>query len=237
MRLSILLSLFATSTVVFGSPFVQLSERAAGPFTPSETELLIRNDGDVNMLYGRQVTAAEIYARDSALAALSGTDLTTRDFLGEDELQDLVLRHLEYDMEERDIDLEPRAAAAVARLVVQGVIEVVKAIKGQIEHDKGRRGAHTSEFIAKSMAKFPQWNWVICHTKHSYKFDGTKGNDWFHRHEEFPVAFGKTIGYEIYWFKSGTFTRSGDGGYLNWAYGGNIKNKSGDGKVVTFGKR
>ncbi|KAJ3524035.1 hypothetical protein NMY22_g11178 [Coprinellus aureogranulatus] len=80
----------------------------------------------------------------------------------------------------------------------------------------------------------PAWNWVICHTKHNTKFDGKQGKDWFHRHEEFPVSFHKTIGYEIYWFKKGTFTRRGDGGYLNWAYGGRIKNKSKDGKVITF---
>lgn len=74
----------------------------------------------------------------------------------------------------------------------------------------------------------------MCHTKHTTKFDGQKGKDWGHRHEEFKVSFGKTIGYvrvscliripnlivppdsyEIYYFKSGTFTRQGDGGYLN----------------------
>ncbi|KAJ2922110.1 hypothetical protein H1R20_g14992, partial [Candolleomyces eurysporus] len=237
MRFSILLSLFAGSAVVFGSPSIQLAERATGPFTPSETELLVRNDGDVNMFYGRQVTADEIYARDLALAAATGTDITARDFLGEDEIQELVLRHFESSMEERDIELEPRAVAAVARAVVQGVIRVVQLIKGKIEKDKSRRGNYTHDFIGKSMAQFPKWNWVICHTKHSTKFDGKSGTDYFHRHEEFPVSFGKTIGYEIYWFKSGTFTRQGDGGYLNWSYGGNIKKKSKDGKVITFGKR
>ena len=65
------------------------------------------------------------------------------------------------------------------------------------------------------MNQYPQWNWVMCHTAHLYKFDGERGKDWFHKHEEFPVSFGKTIGYEIYWFKSGQFFRKGDGGYLN----------------------
>lgn len=136
MRFSLLLSLFAGSAVVFGFPSVQLSERAT-EFSPSQTELLVRNDGDVNMFYGRQVTAAEIYARDSALAVATGSDLGARDFIDEDDIQDLVLRHLEYDIEERDIDLEPRAVAAVARAVVQGVIKVVQLIKGKIEADKG----------------------------------------------------------------------------------------------------
>jgi hypothetical protein len=135
MRFSILLSLFAGSVVVFGSPSVQLSERATGPFTPSETELLIRNDGEVN-IYGRQVTAEEIYARDSALAVATGTDLTAREFLDDDEIQELVLRHLDYELEERDTELEPRAVAAVARAVVQGVIKIVQLIKGKIEKDK-----------------------------------------------------------------------------------------------------
>lgn len=61
------------------------------------------------------------------------------------------------------------------------------------------------------MAKYPGWNWVICHTKHKTDFKG----EHHHRHEEFKVSFGKTIGYEIYWFKAGTFERQGDGGYLN----------------------
>ncbi|KAJ2918935.1 hypothetical protein MD484_g1495, partial [Candolleomyces efflorescens] len=225
MRFSILLSLFAGAATVL-----------ANPFTPAETELLIRNDGEVN-IYGRQVTASEIYARDSALAVATGTDLTAREFLDDDEIHELVLRHLDFEMEERDIDLEPRAVAAIARAAVQGVIKIVQLIKGKIEKDKSRRGNYTHEFIGKSMAQFPKWNWVICHTKHTKKFDGKQGKDWFHRHEEFKVSFGKTIGYEIYWFKSGTFTRKGDGGYLNWAYGGNIKKKSKDGKVITFGKR
>jgi hypothetical protein len=61
------------------------------------------------------------------------------------------------------------------------------------------------------MAKYRGWNWVICHTKHKTDFKGEN----HHRHEEFKVSFGKTIGYEIYWFKAGTFERQGDGGYLN----------------------
>lgn len=50
------------------------------------------------------------------------------------------------------------------------------------------------------MNQFPQWNWVMCHTEHTYKFDGERGKDWFHKHEEFPVSFGKTIGYVVSFF-------------------------------------
>ncbi|KAF8219607.1 hypothetical protein L208DRAFT_1373404 [Tricholoma matsutake] len=84
-------------------------------------------------------------------------------------------------------------------------------------------------------AKDPSRNYIVCHTKHSYKFDGIRGRDWDHRHEELPVGiFGKTTGFEIYWFHSGTFRREGDGGYLNWSYMGNVVKKSSDGKELTF---
>ncbi len=63
--------------------------------------------------------------------------------------------------------------------------------------------------------KYPDFNFVICHTKHSYTWDGNRGQDWDHWHEEFDIKIGGTIGYEVYWARSGTFKREGDGGYLN----------------------
>ena len=85
------------------------------------------------------------------------------------------------------------------------------------------------------MKNKPGFNWIICGSKHHYKWNGVRGKDWNHEHKEFSVSFGKTVGYalvlrsncftrpkycyhsryEIYWAKGGEFWREGDGGYLN----------------------
>ncbi|KAF9465411.1 hypothetical protein BDZ94DRAFT_1234573 [Collybia nuda] len=119
--------------------------------------------------------------------------------------------------------------------VVEIIMNVVGSIKAGIAQDKKNRGNFTQKLVGDMRAKSPQFNWVICHTKHKTAFDGTRGKDWGHSHQEFDVKIGGTVGYEIYYFKSGKFTRQGDGGFLNWAYIGNVKSKSSDGKEITFG--
>lgn len=120
-------------------------------------------------------------------------------------------------------------------------------------------------------ARFPQFNWIVVHVKHTTKFDGTKGVDWGHKHHELDIQIGGTIGYgltvecgwlsannspvaryEIYNFKSGEFTRHGDGGFINvsslplsrsrgiltlqfqWAFQGNLRSRSSDGRHLVF---
>lgn len=224
------------STIILSALAGSATLVAALPRTFSEQELYVRSEGDVSVFEGREITSEEIIARDAAYAAAMGGDsLEVRDIMPEDELHDLAMRQLEDELDGRDItELEPRAVAQVARVVAKGIEAIVKVIKGRIEHDKAERGKFTSHFIGESMKKYPQWNWVICHTRHTTKFEGQKGKDWGHRHQEFPVSFGKTIGYEIYWFKKGTFERHGDGGYLNWAFGGRVKSRTNNGATVTF---
>ena len=87
------------------------------------------------------------------------------------------------------------------------------------------------------IAKYPEWNWVICHSPYSVGFDGVEGTDWGYTHHELGISFGRTIGsvlltlssiflfsfsshsllnrYDLYWAKSGTFYRYGDGGFIN----------------------
>jgi hypothetical protein len=237
MRFStIFLSLLAgTTSLVSALP-------ASEPFT--EAQLVFRADGDVSTLTARSPEDAisELVERDAAFALASGSEsLNARD-LSTPDIKELVLRSFGLDeglvIEERDgleYDevLEARYAKAVAQVVkvaVKGIQKIIEVIKGKIEKDKTRRSQFTSDFIKDAMAKYRGWNWVICHTKHKTNFKG----EHHHRHEEFKVSFGKTIGYEIYWFKAGTFERQGDGGYLNWSYGGNIASKSKDGKTITF---
>jgi hypothetical protein len=80
-------------------------------------------------------------------------------------------------------------------------------------------------------------NWVICHSSYSIAFDGVDGTDYGYTHHELKMSFGRTIGsvlleylqyfcfpfshtnllnrFDLYWAKSGTFNRNGDGGFIN----------------------
>ncbi|KAJ2918889.1 hypothetical protein MD484_g1485, partial [Candolleomyces efflorescens] len=123
-----------------------------------------------------------------------------------------------------DLDIVARQRGA-AGLVIEGVVSLIEYVLGRIADDKGARSDYTKDFIENALQKFPGYNWVICHVAHQTQFDGVQNEDWGHDHTEFPIFLG-TIGYEIYWFKSGTFVRQGDGGYLNWAYGGNVLSRT-----------
>jgi hypothetical protein len=144
-----------------------------------------------------------------------------------------------YEISERDYaaaTVEPRAIGMVVTVVkdvVEGVMSIVNLIKGKIEQDKSMRGQWTGTMIGQFRQKYPQFNFVICHTEH--KFSPKPGTVSGHQHQELNVSFGKTIGYEIYWFKEGTFQRIGDGGWLNWSYAGNVKRTSDGGKFLEFG--
>ncbi|RXW19742.1 hypothetical protein EST38_g6102 [Candolleomyces aberdarensis] len=134
-----------------------------------------------------------------------------------------------------DIDLVARQRLGPG-LVVEGIVQLVQYVLGRIEEDKGSREDYTRDFVENAMKEFPGYNWVICHVAHQIQFDGVEGQDWGRDHAEFPVLLG-TIGYDIYWLKSGTFVKTGDGGYINWAYGGNVLSRTdtSDSSTVVFG--
>ena len=86
------------------------------------------------------------------------------------------------------------------------------------------------------ISQYPKFNWVICHPSYSVGFDGVEGTDWGYTHHELGISFQRTIGsvlltylhyhcflfshnllnrYDLYWARSGTFYRYGDGGFIN----------------------
>ncbi|KAF9558824.1 hypothetical protein CPC08DRAFT_763681 [Agrocybe pediades] len=144
--------------------------------------------------------------------------------------------------------VEPRQAAQAAKYVAEGVGRMMApffklkgiAKVGQSQpakvSDNDFRSQFTSKFVVDLRKAYPQYNWVVCHTAHNYNFKGTQGKDWGHSHQELPISLGHTIGYEIYWFTEGVFRRTGDGGYLNWAYSGNVKSATNKNSVITFAK-
>ncbi|RDB15046.1 hypothetical protein Hypma_005457 [Hypsizygus marmoreus] len=131
------------------------------------------------------------------------------------------------------INLEPRQAAGFAK----DGLSLLKNILEDIERDNQARGRFTQELVYRLNQADWSFNYVVCHSKHTYSFAGRRGVDWGHYHEEFDIKVGGTRGYEIYWFRSGKFTLQGDGGYLNWAYVGNVVWRSGNGKDLVFGSR
>ncbi|RDB17508.1 hypothetical protein Hypma_001227 [Hypsizygus marmoreus] len=106
--------------------------------------------------------------------------------------------------------------------------------------DDDYRGWWTKKAVSARWEQDSSFNYVVCHTKHSKNFDGKEGVDWFHMREKVDIngiISGKSgIMYDVYQFRSGTFTRLGDGGYLNWAYIGRLTHKSDDGKALEFGQ-
>jgi len=124
---------------------------------------------------------------------------------------------------------------AVADLI-KTIVEAFEGLADEVKQDNLDRGQFTQDTVSKLSAGQPSWSYVICHTAHTTQWDGVQGVDWYHAHQEFDIKVGGTIGYEIYGAASGTFLRTGDGGYLNWAYDGHVASTSNNGATVVFSK-
>ncbi|KAF5352864.1 hypothetical protein D9756_006328 [Leucocoprinus leucothites] len=136
----------------------------------------------------------------------------------------------------RSFDLVERqfGNTSLGQEIVDVIKGIVKLIKDKVKQDNHAREKFTKETVANGRQKFPHFNWAICHVKHDEHFDGDRGKDWGHSHHEVDIQIGGTIGYEIYWFRSGWFHREGDGGFINWAYSGFTESVSKDGSKVVF---
>ncbi|KDQ24644.1 hypothetical protein PLEOSDRAFT_1107571 [Pleurotus ostreatus PC15] len=136
---------------------------------------------------------------------------------------------------EAGIDTQLLKARTGTADTVELLPHVATNVVRDTQADKDSRSRFTQELVDELHANLSQFNWVVCHPNHDYTWDGQRGVDWDHFHTEFPIQFGLTIGYEIYYAKSGHFVRHGDGGFLNWAYYGNVLAVQNDGSDVTFG--
>ena len=113
-------------------------------------------------------------------------------------------------------DLEIRQVGQVVKVVAEVIEKVFNIVKAKIEQDKAvssvipypslrlqfpsisqARSGFTQHIISEGMKNKPGFNWIICHTKHHYTWNGARGKDWNHEHKEFDVSFGKTIGYVL----------------------------------------
>lgn len=209
------------------SPSASIEEQVEDIFSRADSQ-------DIFERYFNHEVGMQITARDWAEGTLEPLERRVPAPSG--------LSHKEYlqskmnGVEEGEPNLAKRIYAAIARAVIQGVIKIVNFIKGKIEADKQKRAQWTSEMVGKFRAQYPHYNFVICHVKHKYNFKGAQGKDWGHSHQELPVSFHKTVGYEIYWFREGTFDRQGDGGWLNWSYSGKVLSATNKNSHIVFGR-
>ncbi|KAJ3545575.1 hypothetical protein NMY22_g2376 [Coprinellus aureogranulatus] len=89
------------------------------------------------------------------------------------------------------------------------------------------RGNFTKSAVQTCRNNWSEFNWIICHTAHSYVWMGARGTDWEHWHYELDTKGPGTTGYEVYWAREGVFSLNGDGGFINWAYIGHVQKLDG----------
>ncbi|KAF8991074.1 hypothetical protein BDQ17DRAFT_1546997 [Cyathus striatus] len=98
---------------------------------------------------------------------------------------------------------------------MDGMLNVIDGIKNMQGDDNKRREEFVKAALGKYGQQHPGYNIIVVHTDVGY--DKDFGKDWGHAHEEVPIKIGGgSKGYDIFWFKKGTFNRHGDGGWLNW---------------------
>ena len=109
-------------------------------------------------------------------------------------------------------------AIVISRVFIAAA-NVVKGIFGIKGNDDAKREAFTQQFVEEANKQYPNYNVVISHNGGS-----VEGNNIIHDHLELPMTVG-TCGYEAYMSPKGQhfkFVRNGDGGFINWAYGGDF---------------
>ncbi|KAK5166984.1 uncharacterized protein LTR77_007713 [Saxophila tyrrhenica] len=107
-------------------------------------------------------------------------------------------------------------------------VDVYTALMGLANSDWEREAAFTQGTVANSMSQAPTKNVLVYHDQGS---TFTPSGDVQHEHYQLDLDLGGTKGYEILVFDSGTFKLAGDGGFINWCYGGSFANNP-DGSVT-----
>lgn len=112
--------------------------------------------------------------------------------------------------------------------VANTVWEVVKDIFEAVEKQHEAQDKFTQSFVQTARERYPGKNALAICVGHDRNFQNAS-----HEHTELRVSLGRTVGYECYVFDSGTLTKRGDGGFINWCFNGSYKR---DGDHVEFYK-
>ncbi|KAK5654254.1 hypothetical protein OQA88_7429 [Cercophora sp. LCS_1] len=104
--------------------------------------------------------------------------------------------------------------------------KVLDLLRGFIDQHK-RQEEFVKSTVTELRNQYPSMNVIVYHNQDSRR----NFNDEYHWHQEVGIALGFTKGYEIFVFRSGTFDRAGDGGFINWGFSGSYRQ---DGTHVEF---
>ncbi|KAM6495020.1 hypothetical protein JOM56_009643 [Amanita muscaria] len=114
----------------------------------------------------------------------------------------------------------------------QALTLAIDAIGGyRDQYNEEDRSQFAPDVVAALWNSNPHYNYVICHVAHDYSFQGTQGVDWDHQEQGgYAVSFDIVVG------GAGHFIRHGDGGFINWAYIGNVASRTdiGHSTMVVF---
>ena len=114
--------------------------------------------------------------------------------------------------------LGPSIGAASLILGIGAItFAVVHSLQGD---DNQKRSDFTGRMIEELNREYPDYNAVITHHGGST----AEGPGVVHDHVELPMAVG-SCGYEVFLSPKGQpfkFVLNGDGGFINWAYGGDF---------------
>lgn len=94
------------------------------------------------------------------------------------------------------------------------------------DSDNNIRSAFTQNTVSETRKLNPQKNVMVVFNGHEQNFTECE-----HQIVTLPLTPPRTMNYHVYIFKDGTFTHKGDGGFINWAFGGAFKR---NGNTVVF---
>lgn len=97
-------------------------------------------------------------------------------------------------------------------LAAKAIAEITSNV---VKDDKNARDVFAQTTVSELRDQFPDYSVIAVAVEHS--IEGPN----IHQHAELEYKLGTSQGYEVYFVKEGdeaTFTREGDGGYINWAY-------------------
>ncbi|KAM6495035.1 hypothetical protein JOM56_009658 [Amanita muscaria] len=114
----------------------------------------------------------------------------------------------------------------------QALSLVMKSLNGVVnDHKFNHRSQFAPNVVTALWNSNPHYNYVICHVPHDYTFQGMQGVDWDHQEQ-----VGYSVSFDIVVGGAGHFIRHGDGGFINWAYIGNVASRTeiGGSTMVVF---
>ncbi|KAI5056203.1 hypothetical protein GOP47_0029724 [Adiantum capillus-veneris] len=101
--------------------------------------------------------------------------------------------------------------------VIQQIREIFRTMASHFNSTRVVRDEAIKGIRDHFRAAVPTRNVVVIHTQHVHTLLGLE-----HSHMVLQTGIFKKVPVDIYVFKSGVLTNLGDGGFINWAWGGYV---------------